>query len=307
MSHRVRIGARGSPLSRYQATAVAGALRSAFAGAEVDLVWISTEGDRDRSSALASFGGTGVFTKEIEAALLAGEVDVAVHSLKDLPTRVAQGLTIAAVLERADPRDAFVSVEGASLDSLPQHPRIGTGSLRRSAQVLALRPDAEIAPIRGNVQTRVSKVAELGLSGVILAAAGLLRLELGGHIAELLDPERFPHAPGQGAIAAECRADDEPTMAMLRAVDHAATHGAIGAERAALRTIEAGCQAPFGVHCTYSHGGGIRLMGCVTAHDGSRQIRHAADGDDPLDVGRSVAEELLTMGARELLGPRSEG
>src|SRR5579871_6613504 len=251
MTAPLRIGTRGSPLALWQANHVADLLRPVAGPRPVELVLIQTEGDRDATTSLAHIGGQGVFTKEIQLALLDGRVDVAVHSLKDLPTFPVQGLALGAVPVRGPTGDVLVSLGGRRFDDLPPGAKVATGSLRRRAQVKHRRPDIELVDIRGNVETRLKKLREFGYDGLILAQAGLERLGL--DVAwELLDPAWMLPAVGQGALGLECRAADTPTLALLAPLNDPATHHAVTAERALLYWLGGGCQVPIGAAAAVS-------------------------------------------------------
>lgn len=296
----LRVGTRASALAMTQTRRVVEQLERAI-GAGVQLVSITSEGDRTAAS-LASLGGTGVFAAALREALLAGECDVVVHSLKDLPTRALAGLTVAATPERVDPRDALCARDGLTLRSLPQGARLGTGSPRRRAQALALRPDLEVVDIRGNVDTRLGKVASGELDAVVLAAAGLARLDRLGDATELLDLSSWPTAPGQGALALEVRDGDEH---LVSALDHAPTRMVVEAERAVLARLEAGCAAPVGVTALLD-AGMLFVSARVYALDGSAQLTssHAlfpADTPNPAEeLAQRVVDELIANGAASL-------
>ena len=280
------------------------ALRRAQPGLACEIVEFSTRGDRDLEHPLPEIGGKGVFTAELEAALLTGRIALAVHSLKDLPTTPTPGLAVAAVLERADPGAVLVSRSGRALADLGAGPAIGTSSTRRAAQIVMLRPDARLLELRGNVQTRVRKAlaADGPYDAIVLAAAGLERLGLAGAIVERFAPERLLPAPGQGAIALQCRADG-PERALVARVNHAPTWAAVGAERAFLAGLEGGCSAPV---AAYAHvdGEALALHGLVAAADGSRVLRFVRRGspDRSEALGRAMAEEALRAGAAALVG-----
>ena len=305
-SRTLRLGTRRSALALAQAGLIADALRGK--GHEVSLVEVVTEGDRS-SAALTQLGGTGVFVTALRRQLAEGAIDIAVHSLKDLPTAPAEGLAIAAVPLREDPRDALVSRDRTQLNQLSEGATVGTGSPRRAAQLRALGLGLEIVAIRGNVDTRLRRVADGDLDAVVVAAAGLSRLGRVGEAAELLDPGQLLPAPGQGALAVECRADDESLVdGVRRALDDASTRAAVTAERALLSALEAGCTAPVGALADVAAGDNgedeIYLRGTVTAVDGSRAVRLSitgpvADGDR---LGRQLAADLLDAGAAELIG-----
>ncbi len=297
----LRVGTRASALARVQTDLVAHEL-----GAPVDIVPITTEGDRS-SAALAQIGGTGVFVSALREALLAGDIDVAVHSYKDLPTAAADGVVIAAVPVREDPRDVLVARDGLTLGELPAGARVGTGSPRRAAQLHALGLGLEVVAIRGNVDTRLGKVAAGEVDAVVLAYAGLRRLGRGDEATEVLDPIQVLPAPAQGALAVECRTSDDEARAMLAGLDHADTRTAVAAERALLAALEAGCSAPVGALAEIAEGDSgteVFLRGSVTAVDGSDAVRLSATGPttDAEDVGRRLAADLLAEGADQMMG-----
>ena len=325
MPSTVRIGTRASTLALTQAGLVADALTAGGAG-DVELVQVRTDGDRLTGS-LATLGGTGVFVTALRDALLDGRCDVAVHSLKDLPTGTAEGLVIGAVPAREDPRDALCARHSWTLESLPEGARVGTGSPRRAAQLLAARPDLDVVDIRGNVGTRLRRVARDDLDAVVLACSGLARLGRLEAITQALDPTVMTPAPGQGALAVEVRADLEPGSPLhraLAALEHPATRLAVVAERALLARLEAGCAAPVGALAWLATTGDVlTLDSVVTGPDGKRQLRRSASTAMPASqavagadddnrartavaLGNRLADELLAAGAAELadLGPR---
>lgn len=304
----MRLGTRASALALAQSGLVADALRAL--GHEVEIVHITTHGDTS-TAAISSLGTTGVFVTALRDALLSGEVDLAVHSYKDLPTAPADGLVIAAVPPRADARDALVARDGLTLGELPAGARIGTGSPRRTAQLLALGMGHEIVPVRGNVDTRIARVTSGALDAVVLARAGLVRLGRTGEITETLDPLQVLPAPAQGALAIECRADSD-LVAVLKALDDPDSRLAVDAERSLLAALEAGCSAPVGAMAEIvddDDGPAVFLRGLVAALDGSDLVRLSATGPthDATGVGRRLAAELLDLGAAELMGPDSRG
>jgi len=297
----LRFGTRASLLARTQTQTVVDSL-----GIAAETVLISTEGDRS-SQLLTQLGGTGVFVSALREALLAGEIDVAVHSFKDLPTAPAAGITLAAVPVREDPRDALCSRDGLTLLDLPAGSKIGTGSPRRAAQLRALDLGLEIVAIRGNIDTRLGKVGT-DVDAVVLAVAGLKRVDLAEKISEILDPIQVLPAPAQGALAIECRADDPDALAVLAALDDPATRAAVTAERALLAGLEAGCSAPVGALAEVSEGDDgqleIFLRGSVTAIDGTDAVRLSATGDvnSAEQIGRRLADELIELGANMMMG-----
>ena len=308
----LRLGTRRSALALRQSQLVAEALTVATDRA-VELVEIVTAGDTATGS-LATLGGTGVFASALRDALLAGDVDLAVHSLKDLPTRPCDGLVLAAVPPRDDPRDVLVARDGLALAELPAGSRIGTGSPRRAAMLRALGFGLEIVDIRGNVDTRLGLVADGTVDAVVLARAGLSRLGRLDAVTETLDPAQMLPAPGQGALAVEARADAVDTLELLRVLDDAPTRACVTAERAVLAALEAGCSAPVGAYAVHPHPADLEdgevpelyLRAAVVAVDGSEQVRQSATGaaHDAEQIGRALAAELLAAGAPGLLGER---
>jgi hydroxymethylbilane synthase len=303
----VVIGTRGSPLAMWQADHVRRRLLEAHPGLRVEIEVIRTTGDDQPEPPLTRIGGTGVFTKEIENALLKQHVDMAVHSLKDLPTQLADGLHLAAVLEREDPADALIAREGRTLAQLPAGAKVLTGSLRRQAQLLHRRPDLKISPVRGNIQSRLNKFDQSDASAMLLAFAGLARLNLADRIAERLDPAEFLPACGQGALAVEVRTDDPRVAEFCRALDHRPTRLATTAERAFLAALGGGCLAPIGAYGRSPAGPeNLALTGMAASLDGSRLIRQTVEADvkelgDAVALGRRLAERLRAEGADEIL------
>jgi hydroxymethylbilane synthase len=297
----LRIGTRASALARTQTEAVAAAL-----GAPVEIVPIVTEGDRS-AAAVNQLGGTGVFVSALRTALLNGDIDVAVHSYKDLPTAPADGIVIAAVPVREDPRDALVARDGLVLGALPPGARVGTGSARRAAQLNALGLGIEVVGLRGNVDTRLRRVSDGELDAVVVALAGLRRLGRADAVTEILDPIQVLPSPAQGALAIECRADDPAAIEVLATLDHADTRIAVAAERALLAALEGGCSVPVGALAEIAEGDEgpeVFLRGSVTAPDGSDAVRLSATGPttDADGVGRRLAAELLADGADTMMG-----
>lgn len=301
----LRIGTRGSTLALTQTGIVADDLASAT-GVSTELVTITTDGDRSHEP-LSRVGGTGLFTGALRDALLDGRCDVVVHSLKDLPTAPHDQLVVAAIPAREDPRDALCARDGLTLDTLPAGSRVGTGSPRRMAQLRARRPDLDVVDIRGNVDTRLGRVASGELDAVILAAAGLTRIGRTDVVTEFLDADAWPTAPGQGALAVEVRRGEED---LVRALDHAETRAAVEAEREVLALLEAGCSAPVGARAV-ADAGLLLLSASVYSLDGTTTLTssHATtwpddDGDPSREVAASVARELLDAGAAGLTGAR---
>ena len=298
----VTLGTRASALARAQTEIVAARLATARPALECTTRVISTAGDRTQDSGepLPSIGGKGLFTAELERALRDGAIDIAVHSLKDLPTEDAPGVAIGAVTAREDVRDCLVARTAGSLAALPVGAVVGTSSLRRSAQLAALRPDLEIRSIRGNVDTRIRKVSDGEYDAAVLAAAGIRRLALDDVVTEWLSAETMLPAPGQGALAIQCRADDEAVLALLAALDDPAARAETTAERAFLRTLGGGCAAPVAALAVTTTTPRVRLQGLVASVDGRQVVRVIGEGD-PADVGERLAEEALSRGADRIL------
>ena len=295
---QIRIGTRASALALWQAEHVRALL--AARGHEVELHKITTTGDQVLDRRLESIGGKGAFLKEIEEALLASRVDLGVHSLKDVPTAVPAGLVLCAYLERADPRDALLSNSGKRLEQLPAGTRVGTSSLRRSSQVKAMRPDLHVDDLRGNVDTRIRRLRDRHYDAILLAMAGLTRLGRAGEVTQILDPDVFVPAPGQGAIVLECRDEDTALRQAVAELHHEPTARAVSAERAFLAALEGGCNVPLGAHATQA-GRGLRLRAIVARADGTTVLRGEDTGDDPSELGRRVAADLLARGAWQLV------
>lgn len=289
------IGSRGSQLALWQARHIAACLKDL--GAETRIEIIRTTGDRIQDVPLAQVGGKGLFTKEIEEALLAGTIDLAVHSLKDMPTALPPGLTLAAIPPREDPRDAII---GRPLSELGAGDKVGTSSLRRAAQLLALGRGLVTENLRGNVDTRLRKLGEGQYASIVLAAAGLRRLGWADRICELLDPAIMCPAVGQGALAIETRDDGGSTHRIASQLNDPATSAAVTAERSLLALLEGGCQVPIGAHARLE-GSVLYLQAIVASPDGSRMVRDQASGTDPVTLGRELGERLLSAGAREIL------
>jgi hydroxymethylbilane synthase len=303
----IRLGTRGSPLALWQARWVGDRLEQEDR-TRIGIVPIRTTGDRVTDRPLAAIGGKGLFTKELDQALLDGQIDLAVHSLKDLPFRLPDGVRIAAVLERGDPRDAVVST-GGGLGMLPPGSRVGTSSLRRRAQILHRFPRIDVAELRGNVETRLGRLDGGDLSAVVLSGAGLTRLGHAARITEWLDVADMLPAVGQGAVVAVCRTEDVGTSKRLEALDHPPTRQAVTAERAMLELLEGNCQIPIAGYAVLS-GDRVRLTGLVARPDGTTLIRESLEGPraDPAAVGRRLGENLLDAGAGRILDEaRSDG
>ena len=307
MADVLRIGSRGSQLALWQANWAKDQLCAQFPDIQVEITVISTQGDRLANVPLAQMGGKEVWTKEIEHALLNNDIDLAVHSLKDLPTALPEGLILGAVSEREDVRDALVSRTGCTFADLPQGARVATSSLRRQAQLLHARPDLKIESIRGNVDTRLRKLEEGDLQGIILAAAGLIRLGLGDRISDFLDPSFCVPAPGQAALGIETRDGDDETAHYVDALNDKEAFRDVGAERELLRTLEGGCRVPIGAWARFESGE-LRLTGVVASPDGLKVIKETRVGtvDAPQALGCEVAEKLREAGADEILANLSE-
>lgn len=295
---RLRIGSRGSQLALWQANHISALLRDR--GYDVELEIIKTTGDKITDVALAKVGTKGMFTKEIEEALADGRVDLAVHSLKDLPTEMQPGFEIAAITKRENPRDVFVSRNYAAIEDLPQGARVGTSSLRRQAQIKALRADLDIYPLRGNVDTRLRKLNSGEYDAIILAAAGVTRLGLTAMVKQIIPPEVMCPAAGQGALGIEIRLGDEVTRRQLAFLDDAAARATTTSERALLNQLGGGCQVPIGAFAEIHHGR-LHLQGVVANPDGSEVLREARDGDDPEKLGAELGDSLLRKGGDAIL------
>ena len=299
---QLRIGTRGSALALWQAEWVKAQLLAAHEELAVELLVIKTTGDKILDVPLAKVGGKGLFVKEIEEALLEGKADLAVHSVKDMPAELPEGLHLAVMPPREDPRDALISRNGAGLEALPHGARVGTSSLRRAAQLLHLRPDLRIETLRGNVDTRLRKLESEGFDAIVLAAAGLKRMELSHVVSEYLEPERMLPAVGQGALGIETRTGDAFTNEMVASLAHPETMTIVRAERAFLKRLEGGCQVPIGAHATME-GETLILTGMVADLEGVRLIRKELRGDaqQPEVVGERLAEVILESGGAEIL------
>ncbi len=295
----IRIGSRGSQLALWQANHIAAALRAL--GHQVSIEVIRTTGDRMQNVAFASVGAKGMFTKEIEEALLAHTIDLAVHSLKDLPTDLGEPFALAAIPKRADARDVLVSERYTGFDALPAGAVVGTSSLRRQAQLRARRPDLEYVEFRGNVDTRLAKLGQGKADAIILAASGLDRLQKASAIRERFDPEVLCPAPGQGALAIECRAGDAALQAALQPLEDAPTRLAITAERRCLAALGGGCLVPIGAYC-YSNGSELTLRAVVASVDGRQLIVAERRHTDAATLGEELAQQLLQQGAGAILG-----
>lgn len=300
----ITMGTRGSALARWQTEWVMTRLREAWPVVGFGVKLFTTSGDRLLDKPLPEIGGKGVFTEELENALRAGEIDIAVHSLKDLPIDDAPGLTIGAISAREDARDVLISREGWTLAGLPAGARVGTSSLRRSAQLLAARPDLTLLPLRGNVDTRIGKVMRGDYDAIVLAAAGVRRLGLAAHITEYLPYDVMLPAPGQGALAVQCRAGDERIRDLLAALDDRPTRLAVTAERAFLNGLGGGCSAPVAAYALAAPQppvSGLHLTGLVASPDGKRTFRVEGQGNDPLALGAELARQAFARGAGELI------
>lgn len=298
----IRIATRNSPLALWQAEFVKAELVKLHPGIQVELIGFKTRGDQLLDSPLSKIGGKALFVKELEVAMLNGEADIAVHSMKDVPMEFPEGLGLAVICERGDPRDAFVSNHYSRLEDLPEGAVLGTSSLRRQCQIMARRPDLKIKSLRGNVQTRLGKLDAGEFDAIVLAAAGLLRLEMHDRIADFIDPVSSIPAGGQGAVGIECRSDDEQIKQLLAPLAHEDTTIAVTAERALNRRLEGGCQVPIACYATLDHDV-IHMNGLVGSLDGTRILR--VQGTDLLEnaeaLGIRLAEELLDQGADKIL------
>ncbi|MEM7234588.1 MAG: hydroxymethylbilane synthase [Planctomycetota bacterium] len=298
----IRVGTRGSPLAIWQSEQVENHLRER--GHDVDRIVLKTRAENFPDRPLTNLG-VGIFTKELDDALLRGDIDLAVHSAKDIPSTLPEGLSFAAALERESPFDALISADGSSrLADLPQGARIGTGSPRRRAQLLAFRDDFDVVPLRGNVDTRLRKIETESLAGTILSHAGLIRLGRTEVISEVLNAEAMIPAPGQGIVVVACREDDASARENLAALDHGDTRCALDAERAFLRELQGGCQIPAGCFAKLDGGEQLEVRGILSTPDGVTMYRESATGpiDERVDVGRAIARRILDAGGTKLLG-----
>ncbi len=302
MVERLTIGTRGSALATWQAEHVAERLRQLDGAPEVALEFIQTEGDKILDVALSKLPGKAFFTKELEQAILDGRVDLAVHSMKDVETALAPGLTIGAVLEREDPRDVLIARDDLTLDTLPDGAKVGTSSLRRGAFLKRWRPDLEIADLRGNVPTRIQKLDDGLYDAIVLAAAGVIRLGVADRISSWFTDEILLPAVSQGAIAIEVREDDERVNGFVARLEHPGTRSAVTAERAFLRRVEGGCQIPVGAHATVEDGT-LTLKAAICALDGAAAVEGAISGpvDAAGDLGTELAVDLLDRGGAAIL------
>lgn len=300
----LRIATRKSPLALWQANHVAERLRAAHPGLAVELLPLSTRGDEVLDRSLATIGGKGLFLKELEVALADGRADLAVHSLKDVPAELDPRFTLPAILTRADCADAWVSNDYATLDALPQGARVGTSSLRRTAQLRARRPDLEIADLRGNVGTRLAKLDRGDYAAIVLAVAGLERMGLGNRIRARLTPPAWLPAPGQAAIAVETRVSDARTVDCVKVMDDAATRRGVAAERALNAAMGGDCTMPLGAWCEQRSDGTLHLYGLLGSVRDGRLLRAEASGNEPAAVGDAVAAALRAQGADALLAVR---
>ena len=299
------VGTRSSQLALWQADFVIGELAKKYPELVVEKRLMTTKGDKILNAPLAKIGGKGLFTKELETAMLEGEIDIAVHSLKDMPVVVPEGLVITAITQRADPGDAFVSSKYESFQQLPAGAKVGTSSLRRKAQLIHARPDLQIEDLRGNVNTRLRKMEEENFDGIILACAGLKRLGFGDKIRQVLPQTMCLPAVGQGALAIECRQADKETRELLEFLNDKCTRLCTEAERGFLATVEGGCQVPVGVHAVSAEAG-IRVEAVIASLDGSTLLRDALEAEvkeaqEARAVGVNLAEKLLARGGREIL------
>ncbi|MEJ1296150.1 MAG: hydroxymethylbilane synthase [Candidatus Sedimenticola sp. (ex Thyasira tokunagai)] len=308
MSQTLRIATRKSPLAMWQAEHVSLKLRQAHPGLEIELVGMSTQGDKILDTPLAKIGGKGLFVKELEQGMLEGRADIAVHSMKDVPVELPEGLHLAVILEREDPRDAFVSNIYKHLEELPEGAVVGTASLRRECQIMERRPDLKIAPLRGNVNTRLRKLDEGEFDAIILASAGLKRLGFDDRITDFIDPADSLPAIGQGAIGIECRSDDAEVNGLLQCLHDEETALCVVAERAMNQRLMGGCQVPIGGYAILNHDK-LYMRGLVGEPDGTHIMR--AEMIQPADeaeaLGIAIAEELLGQGADQVLMHLYEG
>ncbi|WP_425059124.1 Porphobilinogen deaminase [Sporomusa carbonis] len=304
MKQKLVIGTRGSKLALWQADHVAACLRRHYPSVAIELKNMVTTGDKILDVPLAKIGGKGLFTKELEVAMLSGEIDLAVHSLKDMPAELPDGLILAAVTERVDPGDALISPQYKTLDKLPAGARVGTSSLRRRAQLLHARPDLTIVDLRGNLDTRLKKLTTENLDAIMLATAGLKRLGWDKHITQILPQAICLPAVGQGALAIEARANDAETLSMLAFLNHEPTYRATLAERSFLAEVEGGCQIPIGVYAQIdTEDGQLKMTAVIMSPDGQKAVRDSIQGDpaQAVALGHTLAGRMLDHGGREIL------
>lgn len=302
MKKTLRIGSRGSQLALWQAGHIKSLLENRYAGLTVTITKIKTTGDKITDVPLAMVGGKGLFVKEIEDALFRNDIDIAVHSMKDVPTDLPDGLCMPAITEREDPRDVLISRDGVSFIHLPAGAHIGTSSLRRISQLLNQRPDLKISPLRGNLDTRLKKLDSGAFDAIILAAAGIIRLGWGDKITEFLPVNLSIPAIGQGALCIECREGDRDVLDMIDWLDHRESSVCVRAERAFLKRLEGGCQVPIGAYAILT-GEGLEISGFIASVDGKRMVKEKKTGleDNPEGIGLNLAESLLAQGGEEIL------
>jgi len=299
---KIRLGTRGSPLALWQANWIKGQLEKMYDDLTVELIQIKTTGDKIQDAPLAKIGGKGLFLKEIEDALLKNKIDIAVHSMKDVPVELPKSLCIASYTKRVDPRDALISKNGIKLEDMPKNAKIGTGSMRRQTQLLNYRPDLEIVPLRGNIDTRIKKLETEGLDGIILAAAGLIRMGWAEQITEFIDTEILLPAIGQGSVGIETRLFDVEILEAVVALDDEDTNYALEAERGFLKVLEGGCQVPIGGYATI-HDDQLTIKGLVGDLSGKELIKSEKTGpvEDAQYIGHDLGKEILGMGADRIL------
>lgn len=299
---KIRIGTRGSRLALWQAAYIENLLKQACEDIILERIIIKTEGDRDKQSSLTQIGGQGVFTKAIEEALMENQIDVAIHSLKDLPSAMTEGLYLAAVPERGPVEDVLVTEEGISLNELEENATIATGSIRRCSQLLNLRPDLNIKDLRGNIETRLNKLLEQNLDGIIMAHAALVRLELNHVRYYAFSVNDMVPGVGQGAVGVQTRIDDEATNKIVKLISHKETFDAVTAERAFLNELDSGCQFPVGAYARVE-GDNLKMTGFVGSDDGEEVYREKIEGpvSDAEQLGRRLAQSFIKQGAQELL------
>ena len=298
---RITVGTRKSPLALTQTEWVLGELKKHHPELEMGMEKIVTKGDRILDVTLSKVGGKGLFIKEIEQAMYDGTVDFAVHSLKDMPTEMPEGLMLVAITKREDARDVVITRTGCSFADLPKGAKVGTSSLRRAAQLRHARPDLEIVSVRGNINTRLAKLEEMELDAIVLAAAGLERMGWADKISERLSPDLCIPAVGQGALAIQCRSSDQDVRNILAVLNDESTRRIVTAERTLLGKLNGGCQIPIGAYAEFVNDEELRLTGIVGSADGLTLLRESAVGSDPVALGQAVSEALLNKGAAEIL------